>query len=70
MEQKKLRLGVVGLGHRAVHLMRLYNAHPLWQVVALCDKYQALTQKTAAALGQPDVKLFTSYEEMVRSVTR
>jgi predicted dehydrogenase len=68
MEQKKLRLGVVGLGHRAVHLMRLYNAHPLWQVVALCDKYQALTQKTAAALGQPDVKLFTSYEEMVRSV--
>ncbi|NLY96663.1 MAG: hypothetical protein GX082_04415, partial [Clostridiaceae bacterium] len=55
MEQKKLRLGVVGLGHRAVHLMRLYNAHPLWQVVALCDKYQALTQKTAAALGQPDV---------------
>lgn len=68
MEQKKLRLGIVGLGHRAVHLMQLYKAHPNWTVVALCDKAEPLVDSAAKKLGLPDVKRFTKYEDMVRSV--
>lgn len=68
MEQKQIRLGIIGMGRRAVYLMKLYKAHPNWKIVALCDKAEPLVQSAAAALGLPDVKCFTSYEEMVRSV--
>ena len=68
MEHKKLRLGIVGLGHRAIHLMKLYKAHPNWTIVALCDKAKPLVESAAAILGQPDVKCFTSYNQMVASV--
>ncbi len=65
---KTLRLGIIGLGHRAVYLMKLYKTHPNWKIVALCDTARPLVDAAAAVLGDPDVKCFTSYEEMVRSV--
>ena len=50
---KTLRLGIIGLGHRAVYLMKLYKTHPNWKIVALCDTARPLVDAAAAVLGDP-----------------
>jgi predicted dehydrogenase len=67
MDKKVIRLAIVGLGHRAAYLMKLYKAHPDYKIVALCDQARPLVEAAAVALEEPDVKCYTSYEEMVKS---
>ncbi len=67
MGKKEVRLGVVGVGPRGRGLMKLYNAHPNCTVTAICDRIQATAELAASQLGNPDVKLYTDFEQMIAS---
>ena len=49
MEEKKLRIGLVGTSSRCHSLHESYHLHPQYEVVAACDT--ALHKQVADALG-------------------
>ncbi|WP_135546678.1 Gfo/Idh/MocA family protein [Paenibacillus cymbidii] len=65
---KKVRLGVVGLGPRGRYVGKLYHAHPSCEVVALCDRFVTKAESMAAELGNPSIRLFADFEEMLATV--
>jgi predicted dehydrogenase len=65
---RKVRLGVVGLGPRGRYIGKLYQAHPSCEVAALCDTFSSRVETYAAELGNPSIRLFTDFEDMIASV--
>jgi len=64
---KKVRLGIVGLGARGRHMGLLYhNRIKDCQVVAICDHLNPVLERVAAEIGNPDIKTFTDYGQMLR----
>jgi len=63
---QKVRVGVLGAG-RGLVFVRGYNLHPASEVVALCDKDRPRLEKAAATLKIEGLRLYTDYEEMLRS---
>jgi len=63
---RKVRIGVLGAG-RGLTFVRGYHLHPASEVVALCDKDRPRLEKAAATLKIEGLKLYTDYEEMLRS---
>ena len=67
MENKKVRLAVLGNGPRGTGLAGVYAAHPNVEVVAVCDIADDLAENAAAyiqnAVGYSP-KTFKSYEEL------
>jgi len=66
MLNRKVRLGVIGLGPRGVYVAKLYAKHPDCEIVALCDRV-AVTVEQAAAVLNPDAKRYTDFESMLRN---
>ena len=61
-----IRTAVVGLGHRALHWIRLLEATPGYRVVSVCDPIEALLEPALAALKDPTgVQTATRYEEVL-----
>ncbi len=61
-----IRIAVVGLGHRALHWIRLLQQVPGYRVVAVCDPIAALLEPALAALAEPtEVQATTRYEEVL-----
>jgi len=64
---KKVRWGVVGLGHRGQYLATLYHRIiPNSTVVALCDRFEMRAADALKALGDPDVMIYTDYDRMLK----
>ena len=63
MTQKRVRVGMVGLGLVAPSHLKGYEGHPNAEVAAVCDLDRGRAEKFAEALGGPEV--YTSYEEML-----
>lgn len=67
MNRKQVRLGVLGLGPRGRGIAKLYAQHPNCRIVALCDRIASMNELAAAEIGDPDVKCYTDYEQMLAS---
>lgn len=67
MRMKKVKLGVVGLGPRGRHLMKLFRRHPYCAMAALCDVRRENVERAAAELNDPDVRCYADFEKMVAS---
>jgi len=67
-KKNKVRMGIVGLGRRGPHIMNLCASHPGCEIVGLCDRFIKNAELAAAKLGNPDVKCYSSYEEMLKSM--
>ncbi len=63
--EKKLKIGIVGLGLVATPHFKGYASHPSAEVKAVCDRDEARAKEFAKAHDIPEV--FTSYEEMLAS---
>lgn len=66
MKKTKIRLGIAGLGHRAVYLAKLYKAHENYEIVALCDKYPARLEAAAGDIKVDEARLYVSFDKMIR----
>lgn len=70
MENKKIRLAVLGTGPRWMSLTDIYTQHPQVEVVAVCDFAEGLAEE-AAAKQQRETgttpKIFKSYEDMAKN---
>jgi len=71
MENKKIRLGVVGLGHRGRHMFKLASVFDCIDPVAACDirphnwyEQQWLSDE-ALAVTFPNAEFYESYDEML-----
>ena len=61
-----IRTAVVGLGHRAIHWIRLLQQIPGYRVVSVCDPIEALLETGLGALNDRDgVGATTSYDEVL-----
>jgi predicted dehydrogenase len=63
--KKQVKLGIVGLGPRGNSLMKLFDKHENCNIVALCDISRKSVELSAAELGNPDIKCYTDYEQMI-----
>jgi len=71
MENKKLRVGVVGLGHRGREMIKLSGVFDCVEVAAMCDirphnfyETQWLSDKSMAEYF-PEAQFYESYDEML-----
>lgn len=62
----KVRVGVLGAG-RGLTFVRGYSLHPSSEVIALCDKDRPRLESAMKDMKIEGLKLYTSYEEMLRS---
>ena len=70
MENKKIRLAVLGNGPRWNSLEEVYLQHSQVEVVALCDYAEGLAEASAKRIHDlcgATPKIYTSYEEMIKS---
>ncbi|MCD8262507.1 MAG: Gfo/Idh/MocA family oxidoreductase [Bacteroides sp.] len=65
--QKKIRLGIIGPGSRARHLMRFLSKNPKAEITALCDIYQPSID--AALQLAPQAKVYTDYRRLLKDET-
>ncbi|MGB9641948.1 MAG: Gfo/Idh/MocA family oxidoreductase [Candidatus Ratteibacteria bacterium] len=67
MSEKKVRLGLIGLGYRAGGLARIYH-HLIFNstVVAVCDRIEALAHKTKEILEDLDIAIYTGHRRMLK----
>jgi predicted dehydrogenase len=63
---KKVRLGLVGCGHRGIYIAGLFNSHPDCEVTALMDRFGGRVEQAARALNLPHVTAYTDYEKMLQ----
>ncbi len=63
MGNRKLKVGIVGLGLVSTSHYKGYASHPDAEVVAVCDLNKARAEEFAANSGIPEV--YTRYEEML-----
>ena len=62
----EIRIGVVGLGHRGVHWIRLIQHTPGYRITAVCDPIVALHERALAEIPYAsDVKAYKDYEAML-----
>lgn len=67
MDNKKIRLAILGTGPRGLCLAKLYVQHPDIDIVALCDIAEGEAEETARQLKEEfgcEPKVFSSYESM------
>ena len=65
MDNKKIRLAILGTGPRGLCLAKLYVQHPDIDIVALCDIAEGEAEETARQLKEEfgcETKVFSSYE--------
>lgn len=67
---KKVKLGILGAGPRAVCLLETYVKSPNVVVTAICDcadgLAQSMAEKYSRESGYKDVKVYTDYDVMMR----
>ncbi len=63
-EQKKLKLAIIGTGHRAWEHIRLLKGMPEFEVVALADPTPEFRDR-AATLAGGSVRTYSTYQEML-----
>ena len=62
----EIRIGIVGLGHRGLHWLRMLERIEGYRITALCDPIAALHERALDALeGRNGVKAYASYEDML-----
>ncbi len=64
MDNKTLKMAIVGAGIWGENHARIYQAHPCAEVVAVCDQNLAKARALADRLGIPEV--YQDYREMLR----
>ncbi len=71
MEEKKLRIGLVGTSSRCHSLHESYHLHPQYEVVAACDtalhKAEDFLETFKTITGGKTYKPYSCYEEMVKN---
>lgn len=66
--EKKVRWGIIGLGHRGRALAYLcHHVVPESQVIALSDKIKPLMEKTVEDLKTPDIKMYDDFTLMLKN---
>ena len=61
-----IRIGLVGLGHRGLHWLRMLERIEGYRITALCDPIASLHERALAALESRDgVTAYASYEDML-----
>lgn len=69
-KERKIKVGVVGLGGRSVAWIQNYLQCPACRITALCDKLDALVQEKNRLVSDRDknakVTCYTDYEKMLR----
>ena len=63
MMSSKLRMAIVGVGLWGINHGKLYNAHPMCELVAVCDRNQDAADRAAQLLGCSEV--YYDYKEMM-----
>ena len=62
----EIRIGIVGLGHRGLHWLRMLERVEGYRITALCDPIAALHERALDALEERDgVTAYASYEDML-----
>ncbi len=59
-----IRIGLVGLGHRGLHWLRLLQSLGGYRITAVCDPIAALHDRALAALENP-AKAYAAYEDIL-----
>jgi predicted dehydrogenase len=59
----KIRIGVIGLGIMGEQYARIYSAHPLAEVVAVCNRGQGRLDEIGDKYGVK--KRYTDYEDLL-----
>ena len=59
-----IRIGLVGLGHRGLHWLRLLQRLSGYRITALCDPIAALHDRALAALDSPTIA-YTAYDDIL-----
>ena len=60
----KLKIAIVGVGIWGINHGKLYNEHPMCELVAVCDQNKATADTAAQLLGCPEV--YYDYQEMMQ----
>lgn len=71
MEEKKVRLALVGTSSRCHALMEAYHHHPQLEVVACCDTAESKAENFVGIfekISGQTIKAYTSYEAMCKDV--
>ena len=62
----EIRIGLVGLGHRGLHWLRMLERIEGYRITALCDPITALHERALDALAdRQGVKAYAGYEDML-----
>lgn len=62
---ERIRLAVVGMGPRGLSLAKQHQQLKECKVVAICDSIKPLVEKAYKELGDPDIKCYTNFNEML-----
>ena len=65
MDQRQVKVGMVGLGLVASSHLKGFESHPRAEVIAVCDLDRGRVERFAETHGIPEV--YTSYEEMLQN---
>lgn len=62
----EIRIGIAGLGHRALHWIKLLQQIPGYRITAIYDWIEPLHERALSAISyRGDVKTFVDYEEFL-----
>ena len=62
----EIRIGLVGLGHRGLHWLRMLERIEGYRITALCDPIESLHERALDALDdRQGVKAYAGYEDML-----
>jgi len=62
----EIRMGIVGLGGRGLHWVRILQSLRGYRIVALCDPIEALHERALSVLkDRSEVKVYARYEDML-----
>ena len=62
----EIRIGIVGLGHRGLHWLRMLERIEGYRITALCDPIVTLHERALDALAdRQGVKVYAGYEDML-----
>lgn len=65
MENKKLKIGVIGTGNISQFHLKSYAADPRVEIYALCDLNRERAEKAAKEYGVPAERVFTDVHDLV-----
>jgi len=61
-----IRIGLVGLGHRGIHWLRMLQGMEGYRITAICDPIAALHEEALSVLdNRSDVATYVRYEDML-----